>query len=31
VAERFGLQTAMWLLISGPIALLAGIPRKGGR
>ena len=28
VAERAGLDVAMWLLILGPIALLVGIPRK---
>ena len=28
VAERAGLEAAMWLLILGPIALLVGIPRK---
>jgi MFS transporter, FSR family, fosmidomycin resistance protein len=28
VAERFGLQITMWLLLSGPIALLIGLPRK---
>jgi hypothetical protein len=26
-AEAFGLRAAMWLLLAGPIALLAGIPR----
>ena len=26
-ADRFGLQTAMWILILGPIALLIGLPR----
>jgi FSR family fosmidomycin resistance protein-like MFS transporter len=28
VAERAGLEVAMWLLILGPIALLIGIPRN---
>jgi FSR family fosmidomycin resistance protein-like MFS transporter len=28
VAERLGLQATMWLLLAGPVALLAGIPRK---
>jgi FSR family fosmidomycin resistance protein-like MFS transporter len=28
-AERFGLSTAMWLLLIGPLALLVGLPRKG--
>jgi FSR family fosmidomycin resistance protein-like MFS transporter len=27
-AERFGLGSAMWLLLAGPIALLVGLPRK---
>jgi MFS transporter, FSR family, fosmidomycin resistance protein len=27
-AQAFGLQTAMWLLMVGPIALLIGLPRK---
>jgi FSR family fosmidomycin resistance protein-like MFS transporter len=26
-ADRFGLATAMWLLMAGPLALLAGLPR----
>jgi MFS transporter, FSR family, fosmidomycin resistance protein len=26
LADRFGLQTAMWILILGPIALLIGLP-----
>ena len=30
VAQRFGLGVMMWLLLAGPIALLAGIPRNGG-
>jgi FSR family fosmidomycin resistance protein-like MFS transporter len=28
VADQFGLQTAMWILILGPIALLIGLPRR---
>jgi MFS transporter, FSR family, fosmidomycin resistance protein len=28
VAERVGLQAAMWLLLLGPVALLVGIPRS---
>lgn len=27
-AERFGLGSAMWLLLAGPIALLIGLPKK---
>jgi FSR family fosmidomycin resistance protein-like MFS transporter len=27
VAQAYGLQTAMWLLLAGPIALLIGLPR----
>jgi MFS transporter, FSR family, fosmidomycin resistance protein len=27
-AQMFGLATAMWLLLAGPIALLIGLPRK---
>ena len=29
IAGRFGLQTAMWLLLLGPLALLAGLPAPG--
>jgi FSR family fosmidomycin resistance protein-like MFS transporter len=29
LADRFGLGTAMWMLILGPIALLIGLPRNG--
>jgi len=29
LADHFGLQTAMWLLLLGPIALLIGLPRNG--
>ena len=28
LADQFGLQTAMWILILGPIALLVGLPRR---
>jgi FSR family fosmidomycin resistance protein-like MFS transporter len=27
-ADAFGLQTAMWLLLAGPVALLIGLPRR---
>jgi FSR family fosmidomycin resistance protein-like MFS transporter len=27
-AQAYGLQTAMWLLLAGPIALLIGLPRE---
>ena len=27
-AQAYGLQTAMWLLLAGPIALLIGLPRR---
>ena len=27
VAQRFGLPAAMWLLLAGPLVLLAGLPR----
>lgn len=30
VAERWGLAAMMWLMLAGPIALLAGLPREGG-
>ena len=30
-AQTYGLQTAMWLLLSGPIALLIGLPRSKAR
>ncbi|HMB22008.1 MAG: MFS transporter, partial [Chloroflexota bacterium] len=29
LADRVGLQTAMWLLLLGPLALLLGLPRRG--
>jgi MFS transporter, FSR family, fosmidomycin resistance protein len=29
LADQFGLQTAMWILILGPVALLIGLPRRG--
>ena len=28
LADQFGLQTAMWILILGPIALIIGLPRS---
>lgn len=28
VADAFGLQSAMWLLLLGPVALLIGLPKK---
>jgi FSR family fosmidomycin resistance protein-like MFS transporter len=28
VAERFDLTVTMWLLLLGPLALVAGIPRR---
>ncbi|MBI3162269.1 MAG: hypothetical protein HYZ23_07150 [Chloroflexi bacterium] len=28
LADQFGLQTAMWILLLGPIALLIGLPRN---
>jgi FSR family fosmidomycin resistance protein-like MFS transporter len=28
LADRFGLQTALWILLLGPLALLIGLPRK---
>ena len=28
LADQFGLQIAMWILLLGPIALLVGLPRK---
>src|SRR6266487_1590998 len=31
LADQFGLQTAMWILILGPIALLIGLPRRAER
>lgn len=30
VAEAFGLSVTLWLLLLGPVALLAGIPRRSG-
>jgi FSR family fosmidomycin resistance protein-like MFS transporter len=29
LADRFGLGTAMWILILGPLALLIGLPKNG--
>jgi FSR family fosmidomycin resistance protein-like MFS transporter len=31
LADHFGLQNAMWILMLGPIALLLGLPRKGNQ
>jgi len=31
VATAFGLTTAMWALLAGPVALLIGIPRQNRR
>lgn len=31
LADRFGLQTAMWILLLGPFALLIGLPRNNGQ
>ncbi len=28
LADRFGLQTAMWILLLGPLALFIGLPRR---
>ncbi len=28
LADQFGLQTAMWILLLGPLALLIGLPRR---
>lgn len=28
LADRFGLQTAMWILLLGPLALLIGLPKR---
>jgi FSR family fosmidomycin resistance protein-like MFS transporter len=28
VAQAYGLQTAMWLLLAGPVALLVGLPHS---
>jgi len=28
LAEHFGLRTALWLLLAGPVALLIGLPRR---
>ncbi len=28
LADQFGLQTAMWILILGPLALFIGLPRR---
>jgi MFS transporter, FSR family, fosmidomycin resistance protein len=31
LADQFGLQTAMWILLLGPIALLIGLPRRNNQ
>lgn len=31
VADRYGLQSAMWILLLGPIALLVGLPRRNNQ
>jgi len=31
LADQFGLQTAMWILLLGPLALLIGLPRKNNQ
>jgi MFS transporter, FSR family, fosmidomycin resistance protein len=31
LADQFGLQTAMWILILGPIALLIGLPQRNNQ
>jgi FSR family fosmidomycin resistance protein-like MFS transporter len=31
LADQFGLQNAMWILVLGPIALLIGLPRRGSQ
>jgi MFS transporter, FSR family, fosmidomycin resistance protein len=31
LAQHFGLQPALWLLLSGPIALLIGVPKNSGQ
>ncbi|HEX2996532.1 MAG TPA: hypothetical protein VHP14_17025, partial [Anaerolineales bacterium] len=28
LADQFGLQSAMWLLLLGPVALIVGLPRR---
>ena len=28
VAERYGIQTALWALVAGPVVLLIGVPRR---
>jgi FSR family fosmidomycin resistance protein-like MFS transporter len=30
IAQRFGLEAALWFLLLGPLALLLGLPRGGG-
>ena len=31
VAERYGLDSAMWILLAGPVALLVGVPGRAGQ
>lgn len=31
LADQFGLQSAMWILLLGPLALLIGLPKNGQR
>jgi MFS transporter, FSR family, fosmidomycin resistance protein len=31
LADQFGLQTAMWILLLGPLALLIGLPRRSNQ
>jgi MFS transporter, FSR family, fosmidomycin resistance protein len=31
LADQFGLQTSMWILLLGPIALLIGLPRRNNQ
>ncbi len=31
LADPFGLQTAIWILILGPLALLIGLPQKANQ
>jgi MFS transporter, FSR family, fosmidomycin resistance protein len=28
VAERYGIEVALWLLVAGPLVLLLGVPRR---
>nr|WP_246580981.1 MFS transporter [Deinococcus aestuarii] len=31
IADRFGVEAAMWLLLAGPLGLIVGLPRGGER